>query len=185
MNIFREIFGNNSKVIYNNYNLFSLNFEKIEKIFENIPVKNACFLGADEIIEKKYSGEEYLDDGIFEFDNNIETQDLNEKDKTEFLNYYENKKKLNDNLDSCLEIDEGLKNIIIYANKNKKRINNNKSLFDIINEGGFPYKINEDFKDFLKNNKNLTLSKLSNLIKYFENLYFELSIKNKEEQREK
>lgn len=81
MNIFREIFGNNSKVIYNNYNLFSLNFEKIEKIFENIPVKNACFLKTDEIIEKKYSGEEYLDDGIFEFDNNIETQDLNEKDK--------------------------------------------------------------------------------------------------------
>ena len=38
-------------------------------------------LKTDEIIEKKYSGEEYLDDGIFEFDNNIETQDLNEKDK--------------------------------------------------------------------------------------------------------
>ena len=81
MNIFREIFGNNSKVIYNNYNIFPLNFEKIEKIFENILVKNACFLKTDEIIEIKYSGEEFLDDGIFEFDNNIETQDLNEKDK--------------------------------------------------------------------------------------------------------
>ena len=106
------------------------------------------------------------------------------KIKYNFLIIMKIKKKLKDNLDSCLEIDE-VKNIIIYANKNKKRINNNKLLFDVINEGGFPYKINEDFKEFLKNNKNLTLSKLSNLIKYFEKLYFELAIKNKEEYKEK
>ena len=92
------------------------------------------------------------------------------KIKYNFLIIMKIKKKLKDNLDSCLEIDE-VKNIIIYANKNKKRINNNKLLFDVINEGGFPYKINEDFKEFLKNNKNLTLSKLSNLIKYFEKNY--------------
>ena len=106
------------------------------------------------------------------------------KIKYNFLIIMKIKKKLKDNLDSCLEIDE-VKNIIIYANKNKKRINNNKLLFDAINEGGFSYKINEDFKEFLKNNKNLTLSKLSNLIKYFEKLYFELAIKNKEEYKEK
>ena len=106
------------------------------------------------------------------------------KIKWNFLIIMKIKKKLKDNLDSCLEIDE-VKNIIIYANKNKKRINNNKLLFDVINEGGFPYKINEDFKEFLKNNKNLTLSKLSNLIKYFEKLYLELAIKNKEEYKEK
>jgi len=43
------------------------------------------------------------------------------KIKWNFLIIMKIKKKLKDNLDSCLEIDE-VKNIIIYANKNKKEL---------------------------------------------------------------
>ena len=170
MNTFREIYGNNSKVKYNNYNLFSVDFDKIEKLFEDTLIRNACFLKTDEIVEMKYSGEEFLNDGIFEFNKNIKPESLDEKVKMEFLIFYE--KNLQTNLTSCLEIDEGLKNIVLYINKNINKINKSKSLSDIINEGGFPYKINDELKEFLKNNTNIIVDKLSNLIIYFENLYF-------------
>ena len=183
MNTFREIYGNNSKVKYNNYNLFSVDFDKIEKLFEDTLIRNACFLKTDEIVEMKYSGEEFLNDGIFEFNKNIKPESLDEKVKMEFLIFYE--KNLQTNLTSCLEIDEGLKNIVLYINKNINKINKSKSLSDIINEGGFPYKINDELKEFLKNNTNIIVDKLSNLIIYFENLYFELAMEKSDEYKVK
>ena len=184
MNTYREIYDYNSKVKYNNYNLYSVNFDKIEKLLEDTLIKNACFLKVDEIIEMKYLEEGFLNDGISEFNKNIKQPEcLNEKDKMEFLIFYD--KNLQANLITCLEINEELKNIVIYINKNFNKINKRKSLYDIINEGGFPYKINDDLKEFLKNNKNIIVSKLSNLIIYFENLYFELAMEKEEIYKEK
>ena len=187
MNIFREIYNANSNIKYDNYNLYSVDFDKIEKILEETLVKNACFLKTDEIIEMKYSGEDFLNDGLTEFIENKTKNDLkgslDEKDKKVFLDFYE--KKLNNNLVSCLEIHEGLQFIIKYANKNIKRIHFNKSLYDIVNGSGFPYKICDDLKEFLESNTNLILIKLSDLIIYLEQLYFELAMKNKKEYKEK
>ena len=184
MNTYREIYDYNSKIKYNNYNLYSVNFDKIEKLLEDTLIKNACFLKVDEIIEMKYSEEGFLNDGISEFIKNIkQPESLNEKDIMEFLIFYE--KNLQANLITCLEINEGLKNIIIYINKNINKINKSESLSDIINEGGFPYKINDNLKEFLKNNKNIIVSQLSNLIIYFQNLYFELAMKKEEIYKEK
>ena len=61
----------------------------------------------------------------------------------------------------CLELNEKLKNIKAYVNNNSKRINNRKSLSDIIREAGFQHhnSINVNFKEFFKNNKNLTVTK--------------------------
>ena len=174
MNTFREIYGDNSKIIYNNYNFYSVNFDKIEKVLEDILIRNACFLKADEIIEMKFTEEDYLNDGLNEFNENIKSEDLNEKDKMVFLNFYE--KYLNSNLKLCLEVNEELLNIINYINKNFKNNKIRKPLYDIINEGGFTYKINEELKEFMKNNKNIIVSKLSNLIIYLEMLYFKLAM---------
>ena len=184
INTYREIYDNNSKIKYNNYNLYSVDFDKIEKILEDTLIRNACFLKVDEIIEMKYSEEDFLNDGISEFNKNIkQPESLNEKDKMEFLIFYE--KNLKTNLISCLEINEGLKNILTYVNMNINKINKNKTLSDIINEEGFPYKINDDLKEFLKNNKNIIVSKLSNFIIYLENLYFELAMEKEEIYKEK
>ena len=174
MNTFREIYGYNSTIIYNNYNLYSVNFDKIEKILEEILIRNACFLKTDEIIEMIFKEEDFLNDGLNEFYDNINSENLNQKDQMVFLNFYE--KYLNSNLKLCLEINEELINIVKYINKNFKNNKISRPLYHIINEGGFTNKINDELKEFMKNNKNIIVSKLSNLIIYLEMLYFELAM---------
>lgn len=71
INTYREIYDNNSKIKYNNYNLYSVDFDKIEKILEDTLIRNVCLLKMDEIIEMKYSEEDFLNDGISEFNKNI------------------------------------------------------------------------------------------------------------------
>jgi hypothetical protein len=181
-NTFREVYSSNSTIEYNNYNLYSIDFDKIEKIFEDIFIKNACFLKANEIVEMKYKKNDFLNDGIYEFNEKLIIESLSESDKKEFLRFYE--KYLENSLESCLEINENIKNIIAYINKIYK-VNNSKLVTNIINDGGFYYKINNDLKDFLYNNLNLKVSKLSNLMIYLETLYFELAMKEKEEYNEK
>ena len=173
-NTFREIYNPRSKIKYNNYNLFSINFDKIEKLLEDGLIKNAYFLKTDEIVEMIYTGEDYLNDGISELNKKIPPKDLDEKDKKAFIIFYE--KYLKENLDSCLEVNEGIKNIILYVYKNNKDTNNNKAVSYIVNEGGFHYKINDDFKGFLNVNTNIIVSKLSNLMIYLEKLYFKSAI---------
>ena len=191
LNTSREIYNNNSKVKYNNYNSFTVDFDKIETIFENIFIKNACYLNVDEIVEMKYSGNEFLNDGIFEFNNKIKLSEildkkkeiLDEKDKEIFLKFYI--KNLEDNIISCKEIDLDLKNIIMYLNnKYKDSIPKTKSIYDIINVGEFPNKINEALEKFLSCNKNFTVEKLSDLIIYLEKLYFDLIVKNEDIHKE-
>ena len=67
-------------------------------------------------------------------------------------------------------------NIVKYINKNFKNNKISRPLYHIINEGGFTNKINDDLKEFMKNNKNIIVSKLSNLIIYLEMLYFKLAM---------
>ena len=181
-NTFREIYSSNSKIENNNYNLYSIDFDKIEKTFEDTFIKNACFLKANEIVEMKYIKNDFLNDGIYEFNEKLIIESLSESDKKEFLRFYE--KYLENSLESCLEINENIKNIIAYINK-IYNVNNSKLVTNIINDGGFYYKINNNLKDFLYNNLNLKISKLSNLMLYLETLYFELAMKEKDEYNEK
>jgi len=178
MNTSREIYNNNSKIKYNNYNLFFVDFDKIEKSFEEILIRKACFLRTDEIIEMKYSNEEFLNDGLHDLSKNIVSEKLTEKDKMESLIVFE--KNLKTNLTSCLETNEGLKNITSYINGNITTIDLSQSLYDVINSGGFPYSntINDILREFLKNNTDIKINKLNELIIFFQNLYFELAMEN-------
>ena len=176
-NTFREIYIPNSKIKYNNYNSFSIDFEKIEKILEDIFIRNACILKADEIAEIQYTGEEFLNDGISELNKIITPVNLDDNDKKVFVKFYD--ENLKENLDSCLEVNEGLKNIIIYINKNNKKINSIKGIYSIITEQGFVSDICESLKNFLKDNKNIGISKLTNLTIYLEKLYFKFALEKK------
>jgi hypothetical protein len=92
---------------------------------------------------------------------------LDEGDKMAFVKFYE--KNLIDNLDCCLEINEGLKNIILYVYKNIKTINTRKGIYSNIFEGvGNHYKIYKDLKSFLEDNKNTTFYKSTNSTIYLE-----------------
>ena len=69
----------------------------------------------------KYSGNEFLNDGIFEFNNKIkEPEILDKNDKKIFLKFYI--KNLEDNITSCKEIDLDLKHIIMFLNNSHKNI---------------------------------------------------------------
>ena len=178
MNTFREIYKiNNGKstIKYDNYNLFAIDFSKIEKILEDALIKNSFFLKTDEIIEMIYSNEEFLNDGISELNKKIqEKKSLDIKDKKEFIIFYE--KNLEHNLINCFEIHKNFNDIVKYVNKNIKKVKNEKSLFEIINDNVFPPKIKENLKEFLKNNSTITVDKLSELIKFFEQLYFDIAM---------
>ena len=175
-NTFREIFMPKSKIKYNNYNLFSIDFEKIEKIFEDVFIRNACILKTDEIAEMRYTGEEFLNDGIYELDKKIKPVKLNDNEKKAFVNFYE--KNLKENLDLCLNVQTGFKTIITYIKKNEN-INTSKGIYRVITEGTFPSEICPELKNFLKDNENISINKLTDLTIYFERLYFELAIKKK------
>ena len=126
----------------------------------------------------KYTGEEFIKDGISDLNIKINKKDLDEGDKMSFVKFCE--KNLKDNLDCCLEFNEGLKNIILYVYKNIKTINTRKGIYSNIFEGGrFPYEICKDLKSFLEDNKNMILNKLTNLMIYLEKFYFELAIEKK------
>ena len=177
-NTFREIYNIKSKIKYNNYNINSVNFDKIEKSLEDRLIKKAKFLKTDEIIEMKFSEEDYFDDGINEFNKIIKPKNLDDKEKMAFLKFYE---KIKTNLTSCLEINSNLKNIIKFINKDIKT-KKNKSLSDIIKE--YPDKINDYLKEFLTKNTIINLYNLVALIIFFENLYFELAIEKNNQYKE-
>jgi len=186
MNTFREIYKiNNGKstIKYDNYNLFEIDFCLIEKILEEALIKNSFFLKTDEIIEMVYSNEEFLNDGISELNKNIQEKNLDENDKKEFIIFYE--KYLEQNLINCFEIHKDFNNIVKYVNKNIKKVKNEKSLFEIINNNSFPPKINVNLKEFLKNNSTITVDKLSELIKFFEQLYFDIAMEKEIKLKEK
>ena len=177
-NTFREIYNIKSKIKYNNYNINSVNFDKIEKSLEDRLIKKAKFLKTDEIIEMKFSEEDYFDDGINEFNKIIKPKNLDDKEKMAFLKFYE---KIKTNLTSCLEINSNLKNIIKFINKDIQT-KKNKSLSDIIKE--YPDKINDYLKEFLTKNTIINLNNLVALIIFFENLYFELAIEKNNQYKE-
>jgi len=82
-----------------------------------------------------------------EFNEKLFIEDLSENDKKEFLRFYE--KYLKSNLESCFEINENITNIIKYISKICK-INNNQLVSNIINNGGFYNKINNNLKRFFR-----------------------------------
>ena len=126
------------------------NFINKEKNF----IRNACFLKTEEIVKMKYIGEEFIKDGKSGLNVKINKNDSDEGDKMAFIKFCE--KNLKDNLDCCLEFNEGLKNIILYVYKNIKTINTSKGIYSNIFEGGgFPYEICKDLKSFLEDNKNM------------------------------
>ena len=164
--------------------LFQIDFQNIEKILEENFIRNACFSKTEETAKMKYTGEEFIKDGISDLNIKINKKDLDEGDKMTFVKFCE--KNLKDNLDCCLEFNEGLKNIILYVYKNIKTINTRKGIYSNIFEGGrFPYEICKDLKSFLEDNKNMILNKLTNLMIYLEKFYFELAIEKKEENSKK
>ena len=182
MNSFRDIYTTSSEIKYQNYNSFSINFDNVEKILKENLVKNICFLKTDSVEEMKYKEEDFLNDGISYFNNNLKTENLDEQDKKRLINFY--MKKLND-LKSCVEINENIINIIKYVNKNYKKINISESIYEIIIKENFYFKINDQLKNFLSGNQNLIISKLTNLLVYLENLYFEIAMRDKKEYKEK
>ena len=182
MNTFRDIYTPNSEIKYENYNSFLINLDNIEKILEANLIKKICFLKTDSIDEMKYKEEDFLDDGISYFNENLKTENLDEQDKKGLINFY--MKKLKD-LKSYYYINENIINIIKYVNANDKVINANQPIYKIINEEDFNYKINAQLKYFLNNNQNLIVSKLTNIVVYLENLYFEMAMREKKEYKEK
>lgn len=76
-NTFRDLYILISKIKYNKYNSFTIDFDAIEKLLEdNFFIKNACYLKIDKIIEIECIGDEILNNGIFNFNKKILNQKI-------------------------------------------------------------------------------------------------------------
>ena len=108
---------------------------------------------------------------------------LNENEKKSVISFYEEYWKIN--LEACLTVNDGIKNIIKYINKDSKSNKNieTKSIYSIIDEAGIS--IDNDFKKYLNDNTNISVNKLNSLMLYLEQLYFELIMMQKKEYNEK
>ena len=178
-NMFRNFYNSNSTINYNNFNTFYIDFDKIEKNLEDFLITNICILKTDELIEIKYMEEDFINDGLSEFNNNNKIQNLSNIDKKSFIIFYEENLKIN--LESCLEINEDLQKLIKYINKNKNsNIKNHMSLSNILNEW-LPFDINNDLKSFINENKDISMNKLGDLMIFLEKFYFESAMEESKE----
>ena len=178
-NTFREIYIKNG-ISYNKYNSYSIDFESIDKIFTEKLIENKVILEINDIIEMQFTNEDFLNDHVLEYNYKINLSSLRNDDKKDLIAFYE--KRLKDNEDACLKINEGLKNIIAYITKHKN-IAFDESIKSIINKGKINANFSDIFKEFLNQNNNLSIN-LSNLMLYFGRLCFDDVIKNRKEWQE-
>ncbi len=179
-NTFREIYIKNG-ISYNKYNSYSIDFESIDKIFTEKLIENKVILETNDIIEMQFTNEDFLNDHVLEYNYKINLSSLRNDDKKDLIAFYE--KRLKDNEDACLKINEGLKNIIAYITKHKN-IAFDESIKSIINKGKINANFSDIFKEFLNQNNNLSINNLSNLMLYFGRLCFDDVIKNRKEWQE-
>ena len=162
-NTFREIYIKNG-ISYNKYNSYSIDFESIDKIFTEKLIENKVILETNDIIEMQFINEDFLNDHVLEYNYKINLSSLRNDDKKDLIAFYE--KRLKDNEDACLKINERLKNIIAYITKHKN-IAFDESIKSIINKGKINANFSDIFKEFLNQNNNLSINNLSNLMLYF------------------
>ena len=166
-NSFRKILiNNNSKY---NYNLFEIDFEKIEENMTELLLKNKKLFNED-INKFIYKNEDLLFDNIdivTNFNNIYNTEELLVADK---LIIYDLFKDNTENINLFKDLVTSFKNIIIYINNNKNdkknKIDGKSKIYDCCLLIEKNINITKKFIEIFKDTE-ICISKLSNLFKYY------------------
>ena len=167
----RDIFGEDGKINYTNYNHFVYDYDKIEEELGKIILPGVClFEGEDELNFVTYLGEGFRGKNssiISKFYEKYPQKDLLDDEKKEIITGHLYMKKQFKYLFGSLQ------KLLFYLTE-KVMVNENEKLTEIINNASEDLNLSYDLKNFFNNEgKNFTLNNFMDIFFFFEHLCFE------------
>ena len=178
----RNIFGENGKINYSDYNNFVYDFETMEEELGKIILPGVClFEGENELNFVTYWGEGFRGGNssmITKFYGKYPQKDLEIEEKKEIIHYISNMNKLKAGKNNVKKYDFkdffGSMQILLFYLTEKSVMDIKEKIVDIITKAPRYLKLTNDCINFFKNEgKNFCLNKIMNLFFYFEHLCFE------------
>ena len=179
----RNIFGDNGKINYSDYNSFIYDYDRMEEELGKIILPGVClFEGEDELNFVTYWGEGFRGGNssmISKFYGKYPQIDLTDKEKKEVINYISN---MNRNKSDNAKIKKrydfkyffGSLQILLFYLTEKGVMKEEEKIMNIINNAPGYLKLSKDCINFFnKEGKNFSLKNLMNLFFFFEHLCFE------------
>ena len=177
----RNVFGQNGKINYSDYNSFVYDYERIEEELGKILLPGVCLFADDkEINFVTYWGEGFRgghSSMMSKFYGKYTQNDLDQGEKENVISYigYMNKNQAmrnNKNYD-FKNFFSSLQMLLFYLTE-KGIMKEEEKIKDVINHAPGYLKLSDDCKNFFNNEgDNLTINKIMNLYFFFEHLCFE------------
>ena len=179
----RNIFGENGKINYSDYNTFVYDYDGIEEELGKIILPGVClFLGEDELNFVTYWGEGFRGGNsgmITKFYGKYRQKDLTDEEKQIVYEYISNMNKnksakANQKRKYDFKYFFGSMQILLFYLTEKGVMNENEKIVNIIKNAPGYLKLSNDCKSFFYNEgNNFSLNQLMNLFFFFEHLCFE------------
>ena len=172
----RNIFSQNGKINYSDYNSFLYDYDAIEEELGKIILPGVCLFESEENLNFVAFWFEGFRGGrsqvLSQFYTNYPQKSLNKKEKEIIVKYIKEINKNNYNYDFN-EFFSSLQIIIFYLNE-KGIININETISNIIKKSSGILKLSEDCANFfLKEGNQLTIDKIMDIFLLIEHLCFE------------
>ena len=178
----RNIFGENGKINYSDYNTFVYDYNSIEEELGKIVLPGTClFEKEDKLNFMIYWGEGFRggnSDILIKLYGKYKQEDLEQKEKKVIYDYILNMKKIklekdNENKNYDFKFFFASMQMLIFYLAEKGVMKEKEILSNIINNAPGYLKLSDDCKNFFNNEgKNFTLNKIMNLFCFFEHLCF-------------
>ena len=179
----RNIFGENGKINYSDYNSFVYDYDRIEEELGKIILPGVClFEGEDVLNFVTYWGEGFRggnSEMITKFYGKYKQKDLNNEEKQIVFEYISNMNKnisAKANQKRKYDFKEffGSLQILLFYLTEKGVINEEEKIVNVIKHAPGYLKLSNDCKSFFYNDgKQFSLNQLMNLFFFFEHLCFE------------
>ena len=179
----RNIFGDNGKINYSDYNTFVYDYDRIEEELGKIILPGVClFEGEDNLNFVTYWGEGFRggnSEMISKFYGKYKQKDLNNDEKQIVFEYISNmnkNKSAKANQKRKYDFKEffGSLQILLFYLTEKGVVNEDEKIVNVIKNAPGYLKLSNDCKSFFYNDgKQFSLNQLMNLFFFFEHLCFE------------
>ena len=177
----RNIFLENGKINYSDYNSFVYDYDSIEEELGKIILPGVCLFNSKELNFIAFSSEGFRGghSQIFaEFYSKYPQQSLDEKEKAVIINYIQRIYQENNNGYDFKDFFSSMQMIIFYLNE-KGIIRDDSKINVILNNSPRYLKISDDCKNFFsKEGNQLSVNKIMNVYCFIEHLCFDEFEKN-------
>jgi hypothetical protein len=177
----RNIFGENGKINYSDYNSFVYDYASIEEELRKIILPGVClFEGEDDLNFITFWGEGFRggkSEMLSNFYSKYKQIDLNNKEKEIIMKYIDDKnKKYMEKYKKKYDFKDffGSMQMLIFYLTEKGIMKEKEKIIDILRKAPGYFKLSDDCTNFFQNEgSDLAVNKLMNLFFFFEQLCFE------------